>query len=477
MRAVYPSGLRGRIANPLFRGFESHHGLFPAGGIPAQCLITRLLAALMLVCLAPQALATPPRVVEITPDQGDVDVDPGLKRFTVKFDQPMSREGFSIVGGGETFPEVPMRGRWLSDTTFILPVRLEPGREYRFSVNSESFNNFRNVHGEPAVPYPVSFWTAEGEDAERLTPEQNEEAVDALLDLLTTRYSHRERLGIDWGARVETYRERLVGAETPLSFARLAARLLTSAKDKHVWVETGDHRLSTHVDPVTPNANPRRLPELVEGYERHNGAVATGTLPGGAVYVSIDSWSLWNPALLGPAFEAIEQAAGSPGLILDVRMNGGGNELFAQQIAGCFIDEPVLYATHVFVTEDGGFTEPAQRWLRPNEDRPTFEGPVAVLTGPVVMSSNEAFLLMMRQVAGVRLFGAASQGSSGNPRKHKLPNGVSVYLPSWIAMTPEGEGFEGEGLEPDVEIEATPEDFAGRDPVLDAALQWIRAGG
>ncbi|MFG0304653.1 MAG: S41 family peptidase [Phycisphaerales bacterium JB040] len=428
---------------------------------------------MLIACLCLPAPATPPRVVEVTPDNGDVDVDPGLKRITVKFDQPMSREGFSIVGGGETFPEVPMRGRWLSDTTFILPVRLEPGHEYWFSVNNETFNNFRNVHGEPAVPYPVSFWTAEGEDAPRLTPEQNAASVDELLDLLTTRYSHRDRLGLDWSARVETYRERLVAAGTPLAFARLTTRLLAAAKDKHVWVESGEHRMGTHVAPVTPNANPALLRELVGGYRRHNEAVATGTLAGGVAYLAIDTWGLTNPALLEPAFEHIGRARNTPGLVIDVRMNGGGDESLAQQVAGCFIEQPVLYATHVFVTEDGGFTEPGQRWLAPSDARPRYSGPVAVLTGPVVMSSNEAFLLMMRQAEHARLFGAPSQGSSGNPRGYELPNGVSVYLPAWISMTPEGDRFEGVGLEPDVPVEATPDDFAGRDPVLEAALAWI----
>ena len=196
-----------------------------------------------------------------------------------------------------------------------------------------------------------------------------------------------------------------------------------------------------------------------------------------SVYLAVDCWGFVDPVLLEPAYEAIGRARNAPGLVIDVRMNGGGDETLAQQIAGCFVTEPVLYATHVFVTENGGFTEPGQRWLQPNDGRPSFSGRVAVLTGPAVMSSNEAFLLMMRQADNARLIGAPSQGSSGNPRRRELPNGVRVYLPSWISMTPEGEGFEGEGLQPDIEVETSVESFVHSDPVLDAAMEWVGSGG
>ena len=98
---------------------------------------------------------------------------------------------------------------------------------------------------------------------------------------------------------------------------------------------------------------------------------------------------------------------------------------------------------------------------------------VAVLTGPVVMSSCEAVLLMMKQVPGAVLVGAASQGASGNPKPHDLKNGVTVFLPSWKAMTSDGHEFEGEGIAPDIEVQAAPCDFATSDPVLDAALAQI----
>ena len=68
-----------------------------------------------------------------------------------------------------------------------------------------------------------------------------------------------------------------------------------------------------------------------------------------------------------------------------------------------------------------------------------------------------------------------TQGSSGNPKPVDLGNGVIVYLPSWKAMRPDGSCFEGEGIKPDIEVKTTPEDFENNDPVIEAALKYIRS--
>ncbi|MEZ6244363.1 MAG: S41 family peptidase, partial [Phycisphaerales bacterium] len=118
-----------------------------------------------------------------------------------------------------------------------------------------------------------------------------------------------------------------------------------------------------------------------------------------------------------------------------------------------------------------GFTPIQERWLEPSTRRPRFTGPVYVLSGPVVMSSDEAFILMMKSASRATVVGARTQGASGNPKAHKLAPGITLFLPSWQALTPEGEPFEGVGIDPDVKVDADPTDFARRDPVLDRALE------
>ena len=51
----------------------------------------------------------PPKVVKTEPENGATDVDPDLKFIRVTFDQKMSRESYSWVGGGPSYPKT--RGR------------------------------------------------------------------------------------------------------------------------------------------------------------------------------------------------------------------------------------------------------------------------------------------------------------------------------------------------------------------------------
>lgn len=88
------------------------------------------------------------------------------------------------------------------------------------------------------------------------------------------------------------------------------------------------------------------------------------------------------------------------------------------------------------------------------------------------MSSNEAFLLMMR-AAGAKLVGERTLGASGNPQPVDLGNGVTVYLPWWRAYQADGSPFEGVGITPDVEVTTTAEDLEAKDPVVDAAVTEV----
>lgn len=205
--------------------------------------------------------------------------------------------------------------------------------------------------------------------------------------------------------------------------------------------------------------------------------VATGRLDKDTGYIAIYSWDRSHaPQLLDAAFAALDELRGLPALVVDVRLNSGGSEPMARDFASAFIPERRLYARHVSIDPSSAtrFSAPVDRWIEPASGRPAYTGRVAVLMGPVNMSSAEAFLLMMKQASNCKLVGTRSYGSSGNPQPHTLANGVTVMLPSWKAMLPDGTEFETKGIAPDVEVAAKPEDFSLDDPVLKKALQVLK---
>jgi C-terminal processing protease CtpA/Prc len=145
--------------------------------------------------------------------------------------------------------------------------------------------------------------------------------------------------------------------------------------------------------------------------------------------------------------------------------------LLARQLAGCFVTAPQTYAKDI-IRQNGKDSDPLDRVLQPNAQRPTFTGKVALLIGPENMSSCESFIMMMKTCPNCTTIGQKTWGSSGNPKPHDLGNGVTVMLPSWRDLRVDGTCFEGEGLTPDIIIADLPD--ASDDPVLDKALAVLR---
>lgn len=436
-------------------------------------MMKALLLALLCV-VGTVAQAAQPKVVETQPKNGDRNVNPRLRRLRVVFDQPMDHGGHSFVGGGDAFPKVTGKARWLDDRTCVLPVRLEAEHEYKLGINSRRFQNFRSADGEAAVPYELSFRTAPGGDMpDVLTEGENREAVAELRSAIDLEYSHRDLHGVDWKRVFDDAEPKLLAARTPQEFAAVAAEALKAANDLHLWFEADDRVFATTKRSVKPNFDLAVLRQSVPGWSQKAPALFVGRFDDGIAYLLITSWDRGRLKDLQPLFRAIEEAGEAPGLIVDVRANSGGDELLARQFSGCFLKSPKVYAQHI-IRSEGKFLEVTDRIVVPDPKRPAFHGPVAVLMGPANMSSCESFLLMMKQVPDCKLIGERSYGSSGNPQPIGLANGVTIYLPSWRDLLPDGTCFEGQGIEPDLEVKSDDVSAASADAVLEAALRELR---
>jgi hypothetical protein len=383
------------------------------------------------------------------------------------------------VEAAKTTLKQSVKPRWINKRTIVMGVRLAPNHTYQLSINCPSYKNFRSAQGESVEPYPIEFRTGSGKEkakADMLNIADNSEAIEELRRAIDEEYSYRDLRKVDWDGLFAKYSTAMKDAKTPREFAAAAAELLANAKDAHIWVKVDNETVGGFKRSIMRNYNRKVLEKAVPGWRKRSDAVFTGQFDNGIGYILIDSWPNDHAEALEQAYTAIWEFAKAPGLIIDVRSNGGGAEPLAQKFAGCFIDEPKIYAQHVYraVDEPSGFTAPNNRMLEPNKSRPRFRGKIAVLMGPAVMSSCESFLLMMKQVPGCKLVGENSYGGSGNPKPTDLGNGVTVFLPSWKDMRPDGTCFEGEGIAPDILVKTTETELLIRDTVLEAALKWLR---
>ena len=147
------------------------------------------------------------------------------------------------------------------------------------------------------------------------------------------------------------------------------------------------------------------------------------------------------------------------------------------KIAAWFVDGSHVYGKDRFRIKAGkeGFGPVLERSIEGNGDpKRRCSQKVALLTSRYVMSSNESFVLMMKQANDCTVVGQPTYGSSGNPKPHELPNGVTIVIPSWQDLRLDGTCFEGEGLRPDVEVAVNDKDLESKDPILERALDLLR---
>lgn len=118
-----------------------------------------LFVGIVLVFCAISAYAIPPNVTKTIPENGNQNIDPSLRKIRIEFDQDMISDGYSICGGGPKYPKTVGKPKWINKRTLLMRVKLEPSHEYEFSINCPSYKNFKNLHGESAVIYPIKFKT------------------------------------------------------------------------------------------------------------------------------------------------------------------------------------------------------------------------------------------------------------------------------------------------------------------------------
>jgi hypothetical protein len=123
---------------------------------------TLLVAAALVICISCTGNdTTTPRVVKTFPANGSQDVDPSLTELYVVFNEEMQDHSWSWVYEDQnTFPTMTGQPYYAEgNTKNILPVQLEPDKEYVIWINQPEYQNFRDNSGNSAAPFRFTFRT------------------------------------------------------------------------------------------------------------------------------------------------------------------------------------------------------------------------------------------------------------------------------------------------------------------------------
>ena len=198
--------------------------------------------------------------------------------------------------------------------------------------------------------------------------------------------------------------------------------------------------------------------------------VTTHVLPSGNVYIRFDGFQ--HP-ITKEFRQALQKFRDAPGLIVDLRRNGGGDLAVLLPIAGYFYGKKTLFAKDSTRTGKplssyvGLFKLPLQLYVgRPGEQ--IYSGPVVILVNAHSASSSEVFAAGMQDTLRAKVIGSQSCGCVLGIAKPRVMKGGSVLEMSEVLwFSPKGRKLEGTGIIPDKIVVPSVADLQRRrDPVL-----------
>ena len=151
-------------------------------------------------------------------------------------------------------------------------------------------------------------------------------------------------------------------------------------------------------------------------------------------------------------------------LIIDDRMNGGGN------VSPMILERLQREVYRMSMSRWGGKNETV-----PNQ---TFYGPKVCLIDKYSSSDGDLFPYGFRQLGLGKLIGKRSWGGIvGISGSRAYLDGQDMRTPFFTSYSTEGEWIiEGYGVDPDIEVDINPfEDYLGRDAQLDKAIEVLKA--
>ena len=189
--------------------------------------------------------------------------------------------------------------------------------------------------------------------------------------------------------------------------------------------------------------------------------------PDGIAYVKINQFGENTTNEFNSAANSIV-SQNAKGIILDLRNNPGG-----------FLDGSVDIASRlmpkgkVVVTEEDNTGKKDNLYTKGGDKLSSF--PLVVLINEGSASASEILAAALRDNQGIQLVGEKSFGKGTVQEYINLPGNSSVKITVAKWITPKGDYIMEKGIDPDVEVKLTLDDFNNnRDPQLDKALEVIK---
>ncbi len=306
--------------------------------------------------------------------------------------------------------------------------------------------------------------------------------------------------GVDWNAVYQEYRPQVKPSTTPDELFKTLSTMIAPFSDGHTSLRPKGLKTSYWGSRPDPNplneADRKKIFQIIERkYVRGrlrsfcNEMLSYGILGDSIGYLRIRAFAGYShnkefdqgtQALETALDDIFKDAERLAGLVVDVRINGGGSDLWGIAVASRLTDREYLaFAKDARkdIHDTSRFTERQPSWVRPSH-RPHFWGPVVELVGINSVSAAETFTmaLMGRRPQVIRI-GEHTQGIFSDILGRTLPNGWNFGLPNERFLTEQGVAFDGPGIPPHIRVPVFPRSDleSGRDSGIEKAVEILKS--
>lgn len=284
--------------------------------------------------------------------------------------------------------------------------------------------------------------------------------------------------GMEVHTYVEHYVKPILTASTPQGFENKAYgdNLLRGNLEKELNLELKKPNGTTFMAKVhrLPGLKAEKLPNIVLKMTGRDGAI-----------LSINSF---NDNRFWTQFDSLYQVfVNTSWLIIDIRNNKGGNSNQGFYILQHLSDKnfkTTLWKTRQSISmyNTSGLmnfwqVKEADDYI-PIQNKPIYKGKVALLIGPSTASAAEDFAVAFDHMERGLIIGEPSSGTSGESQRIALPYGGYAKICVKRDYYPNGKGFNGIGVQPDITIFSDVKSFRHSiDQPLQEAIKVLDKSG
>jgi len=309
------------------------------------------------------------------------------------------------------------------------------------------------------------------------TPENNFESMwkgyDELYGMFTVR-------NVNWDSIYTALKPRINKDMNNQQLYGVLSEMITPLNDIHAFLQPTSDGLPRYESSVFYRTNKVQQDFSIDVVkENYLPSLVTidddfhyGILPGNIGYIHFSAFGMPVDFYKMQMEKVMNALKDTKGIIVDIRDNGGGDDIISRYIAGLFVSERKLYMT---TKKKSGplhdeFTRP-EEWYTDKQGSFQYSKPVELLTTRWSASAAETFAWAMNTQAQVTQIGDTTSGGFSDVIARELPNGWLYFVSVGDFRNAEGKSEEGKGIAPDLYIVNTKEDIDnGKDKVLEFAI-------